>query len=165
MVAGRPARSPARLLRRRSRELPKRRYRLLPIFPERDLGFRKNEATKDDIVFCSGGSKPNRTATPNRATTLQPPPHCSHRRAAAHRHTAATAAAQHTDNKTHPTCRFGQTGPQGYCVSSTADNSPRYHRDMAQLGSALRSGRRGRRFKSCYPDQHNPPSEAGFRIR
>src|SRR5690554_8016483 len=24
---------------------------------------------------------------------------------------------------------------------------------MAQLGSALRSGRRGRRFKSCYPDQ------------
>lgn len=26
------------------------------------------------------------------------------------------------------------------------------HRDMAQLGSALRSGRRGRRFKSCYPD-------------
>ena len=25
-------------------------------------------------------------------------------------------------------------------------------RDIAQLGSALRSGRRGRRFKSCYPD-------------
>ena len=24
---------------------------------------------------------------------------------------------------------------------------------MAQLGSALRSGRRGRRFKSCHPDQ------------
>ena len=26
------------------------------------------------------------------------------------------------------------------------------HRDVAQLGSALRSGRRGRRFKSCHPD-------------
>ena len=26
-------------------------------------------------------------------------------------------------------------------------------RDVAQLGSALRSGRRGRRFKSCHPDQ------------
>ena len=30
------------------------------------------------------------------------------------------------------------------CVSS--------HRDVAQLGRALRSGRRGRRFKSCHPD-------------
>ena len=27
------------------------------------------------------------------------------------------------------------------------------HRGVAQLGSALRSGRRGRRFKSCHPDQ------------
>ena len=27
-------------------------------------------------------------------------------------------------------------------------------RDVAQLGSALRSGRRGRRFKSCHPDQN-----------
>ena len=26
------------------------------------------------------------------------------------------------------------------------------YRDVAQLGSALRSGRRGRRFKSCHPD-------------
>ena len=26
-------------------------------------------------------------------------------------------------------------------------------RDIAQFGSALRSGRRGRRFKSCYPDK------------
>ncbi|MEY3222092.1 MAG: hypothetical protein RLZZ203_948 [Cyanobacteriota bacterium] len=25
-------------------------------------------------------------------------------------------------------------------------------RDVAQFGSALRSGRRGRRFKSCHPD-------------
>lgn len=25
-------------------------------------------------------------------------------------------------------------------------------RDVAQLGSALRSGRRSRRFKSCHPD-------------
>ena len=26
------------------------------------------------------------------------------------------------------------------------------HRDVAQFGRALRSGRRGRRFKSCHPD-------------
>lgn len=26
---------------------------------------------------------------------------------------------------------------------------------MAQLGRALRSGRRGRRFKSCYPDYYD----------
>lgn len=30
---------------------------------------------------------------------------------------------------------------------------PGRQRGMAQLGSARRSGRRGRRFKSCYPDQ------------
>ena len=30
------------------------------------------------------------------------------------------------------------------------------HRDVAQLGSARRSGRRGRRFKSCHPDQISP---------
>lgn len=29
---------------------------------------------------------------------------------------------------------------------------PSVHRGVAQLGSALRSGRRGRRFKSCHPD-------------
>ena len=29
----------------------------------------------------------------------------------------------------------------------------RTSRDIAQFGSALRSGRRGRRFKSCEPDQ------------
>ena len=28
------------------------------------------------------------------------------------------------------------------------------HRGVAQFGSALRSGRRGRRFKSCYPDKY-----------
>ena len=33
---------------------------------------------------------------------------------------------------------------------------------MAQLGSALRSGRRGRRFKSCYPDQSKPAFAGGF---
>ena len=27
-----------------------------------------------------------------------------------------------------------------------------YYRDVAQFGRALRSGRRGRRFKSCHPD-------------
>ena len=28
------------------------------------------------------------------------------------------------------------------------------HRDVAQLGRALRSGRKGRRFESCHPDQY-----------
>ena len=28
------------------------------------------------------------------------------------------------------------------------------YREVAQLGRALRSGRRGRRFKSCLPDQY-----------
>ena len=28
-----------------------------------------------------------------------------------------------------------------------------FFRGVAQFGSALRSGRRGRRFKSCHPDQ------------
>ena len=29
------------------------------------------------------------------------------------------------------------------------------NRDVAQLGSALRLGRRGRRFESCHPDHFN----------
>ena len=29
----------------------------------------------------------------------------------------------------------------------------RSYRDVAQFGRALRSGRRGRRFKSCHPEQ------------
>ena len=31
--------------------------------------------------------------------------------------------------------------------------APRKGRDVAQPGSALRSGRRGRKFESCHPDQ------------
>ena len=34
-------------------------------------------------------------------------------------------------------------------------------RGVAQLGSALRSGRRGRRFKSCHPD-HIKPGQSGL---
>lgn len=34
-------------------------------------------------------------------------------------------------------------------------------RDVAQLGSALRSGRRGRRFKSCHPEFFQTCSSAG----
>lgn len=34
----------------------------------------------------------------------------------------------------------------------TENNSNMICRGVAQLGSALRSGRRGRRFKSCHPD-------------
>ncbi len=33
------------------------------------------------------------------------------------------------------------------------------HRDVAQLGSALRSGRRGRRFESCHPDYSRATAE------
>ena len=35
-------------------------------------------------------------------------------------------------------------------------------RDVAQLGSALRSGRRGRRFKSCHPDFYRHRYVFGF---
>ncbi len=38
-------------------------------------------------------------------------------------------------------------------------------RDIAQFGSALRSGRRGRRFKSCYPDQVKPIVDIKFSYR
>ena len=34
-------------------------------------------------------------------------------------------------------------------------------RDVAQFGSALRSGRRGRRFKSCHPEFFQTCSSAG----
>ena len=38
------------------------------------------------------------------------------------------------------------------------------YRDVAQVGSALRSGRRGRRFESCHLDQQksHPPIVDGF---
>jgi hypothetical protein len=38
------------------------------------------------------------------------------------------------------------------------------NRDVAQPGSALRSGRRSRRFESCHPDQRlaKPPHRGGF---
>ena len=36
------------------------------------------------------------------------------------------------------------------------------YRGVAQLGSALRSGRRGRRFKSCHPDHKNAFTKAFF---
>ena len=42
--------------------------------------------------------------------------------------------------------------PPGAAASSTHDPVRWPHRDVAQLGSALRSGRRGRRFESCHPD-------------
>ena len=35
---------------------------------------------------------------------------------------------------------------------------------MAQVGSALRSGRRGRRFKSCYPDHQPAASLRAFSL-
>lgn len=39
------------------------------------------------------------------------------------------------------------------------------HRGVAQLGSALRSGRRGRRFKSCHPDVVFPEVKGLTRLR
>lgn len=47
--------------------------------------------------------------------------------------------------------------PPGYggCLAKESFNRIRlsaHDRGVAQLGSALRSGRRGRRFKSCHPD-------------
>ena len=55
--------------------------------------------------------------------------------------------------------RSGHNGPHSKCgspkglVGSNPTSSAKKYRDVAQLGSALRSGRRGRRFKSCHPDQ------------
>ena len=37
-------------------------------------------------------------------------------------------------------------------ITPSATSSKILLRDVAQLGSALRSGRRGRRFESCHPD-------------
>ena len=37
-------------------------------------------------------------------------------------------------------------------VGSNPTRSAIFYRDVAQFGRALRSGRRGRRFKSCHPD-------------
>jgi hypothetical protein len=41
---------------------------------------------------------------------------------------------------------------------------PEDHRGVAQLGSARRSGRRGRRFKSCHPDEMEPPCSGRLRF-
>jgi hypothetical protein len=38
-------------------------------------------------------------------------------------------------------------------------------RGVAQLGSARRSGRRGRRFKSSHPDHEKPPNSGGFFVK
>ena len=42
------------------------------------------------------------------------------------------------------------TGPVG--GADTVQSREDDHRDVAQLGSALRLGRRGRRFESCHRD-------------
>ena len=41
----------------------------------------------------------------------------------------------------------------GLVLSTTSHNHTISYRDVAQFGSALRSGRRGRRFESCHLDQ------------
>lgn len=35
------------------------------------------------------------------------------------------------------------------------------YRDVAQFGSAFASGVKGRRFKSCHPDQSDPREDGG----
>ena len=47
---------------------------------------------------------------------------------------------------------FGWPGRVGYPRCAGPVGSAAQPRGVAQLGSALRSGRRGRRFKSCHPD-------------
>jgi hypothetical protein len=43
-------------------------------------------------------------------------------------------------------------------------NSHILMRDVAQFGRALRSGRKGRRFKSCHPDQYGGIAQMGERL-
>ena len=38
-------------------------------------------------------------------------------------------------------------------------------RDVAQLGRALRSGRKGRRFESCHPDQNKKTAARRFFLK
>ena len=41
-------------------------------------------------------------------------------------------------------------------------NGELFLREMAQFGRALRSGRRGRKFKSCFPDNEKLSSRTAF---
>lgn len=38
----------------------------------------------------------------------------------------------------------------------------RSYRDVAQFGRALRSGRRGRKFESCFPDRRTDVNDVSF---
>jgi hypothetical protein len=49
--------------------------------------------------------------------------------------------------------------------SQSANLIGQSHRDVAQLGSALRSGRRGRRFKSCHPDAFLSLNERPYTLK
>ena len=49
-------------------------------------------------------------------------------------------------------CQVARGKNLGYSLSSVQGRVPRNHRVVAQLGSALDWGSRGRRFKSCQPD-------------
>ena len=52
-------------------------------------------------------------------------------------------------------CQVARGKNLGYSLSSVQGRVPRNHRVVAQLGSALDWGSRGRRFKSCHPDAEN----------
>ena len=50
---------------------------------------------------------------------------------------------------------------QKFCIFAVRKNRVR---DVAQPGSALRSGRRGRKFESCHPDKKNQPMADFFNL-
>ena len=56
--------------------------------------------------------------------------------------------------------RPGRLSPPPDAAAAGLDSS-RHARGVAQLGSARRSGRRGRRFKSCHPDSHEAGAPHG----
>ncbi len=85
---------------------------------------------------CGSPARPRRPCSPSRPTP--------DRETWAQRRPRAPAST-HLGFWTAAGTRFGRGRRR------TVD-SPSLHRGVAQLGSALRSGRRGRRFKSCHPD-------------
>ena len=75
-----------------------------------------------------------------------PPGRCRRRSVGRHRRRRPVLEQAGTEQ---PASRRGPDGP-GHLSHRLDSSRPR---GVAQLGSALRSGRRGRRFKSCHPDQ------------
>ena len=60
-----------------------------------------------------------------------------------------------------PMNELSQKGASQRCGYAMISNAVFRCRDVAQFGSALRSGRRSRRFKSCHPDQEHYGPDGG----